>query len=189
MTGPTPGSTTPDRADEHRRFDDLFREHRATVLGFLVRRVEQPADAADLLAEVFLVAWRRLDAVPDGDRGRLWLYGVAHKLLSNHRRGRRRRDALTGELAAHLGRPGVVPGGDPAPQAAEVRAAIRSLPPDDRAILTLNAWEGLSSPEIAGVLGMNPSTVRVRLHRARARLRDQLDLPGRDGDQATAVTG
>jgi len=43
--------------------------------------------------------------------------------------------------------------------------------------------------EIAGVLGMNPSTVRVRLHRARARLRDQLDLPGRDGDQATAVTG
>jgi RNA polymerase sigma-70 factor, ECF subfamily len=178
---------TSDQTPQHRRFDELFREHRTAVLGFLVRRVHQPADAADLLADVFVVAWRRLDTVPDGERARLWLYGVAHNVLSNHRRGMRRREALAGELAAYLGRPGVVPTDESMPDAVEVRAAIAALPSDDQTIVTLNAWEGLSSAEIARVVGMNPSTVRVRLHRARARLRERLGLPSHEDDLPSAT--
>lgn len=97
-------------------------------------------------------------------------------------------DALTGELAAHLGRPEVIRPADSTSHAVEVREAINSLSPGDQTIVTLNAWEDLSSPEIADVLGMNPSTVRVRLLRARARLREQPGVPGYGGDLPTVAT-
>lgn len=70
----------------------------------------------------------------------------------------------------------------------DVRAAIATLAVDDQAIVTLNAWEGLSSREIAEALGMNPSTVRVRLHRARRRLREQLRLPAPEGELGAIAT-
>lgn len=86
MSPPPPGD-----ADARRvRFTDLFDRTHAPLLAYAVRRVADPADAADVVAETFLVAWRRLDDVPAGEAARPWLYGVARRVLANHYRGERR---------------------------------------------------------------------------------------------------
>lgn len=153
------------------QFEALYREHRAAVLSYLVRRVDDPADAADLLADVFLVAWRRIGDVPTGDAARPWLYGVARRTLANHRRGARRRSDLARELRAHLA-------DTPAPgtAAVDVVRALASLPELDREIVRLRSCEGLSHADIGLVIGLSEPTVRVRLHRVRQRLRRALSV-------------
>jgi RNA polymerase sigma factor (sigma-70 family) len=148
------------------RFDELFRDHHAPILRYLQRRTG-PSEAADLAAEVFLVAWRRLADAPT-DEARLWLYGVAHHVLSNHRRGQRRRAHLAVQLADALRR--ATPADEATALTLQVRAALATLPADDREVLTLTVWEELRPAEIAAVIGMEPGAVRVRLHRARSRL-------------------
>jgi RNA polymerase sigma-70 factor (ECF subfamily) len=163
-------------SDAEKRFDDLYRSTRRDVLAFLVRRVGRPADAADLLGDVYLVAWRRLDAVPGGSEARLWLFGVARRVLANHHRDARRRQSFTDGLAAAL----LHAGSASAPADAsvlhkdrlqEVRRAIEALNPADREVLTLAAWDHLTAAEISTVTGATPGAVRVRLHRARERVR------------------
>ncbi|MEV4259420.1 RNA polymerase sigma factor, partial [Spirillospora sp. NPDC049652] len=90
------------------RFEDLYAENRAKVLGYALRRTGDPQDAADVVAETFLVAWRRLDDVPPGDEARLWLYGVARRVLAGQRRGERRRSALGARLRSELAAAGPV---------------------------------------------------------------------------------
>jgi RNA polymerase sigma-70 factor (ECF subfamily) len=73
--------------DAHIRFRRLFDDAERDLLAYALRRVDRPEDAADVVAETFLVAWRRLDDVPPGAQARLWLYGVARRQLANQRRG------------------------------------------------------------------------------------------------------
>ncbi len=133
-----------------------------------MRRIPNGDDAADAVAETFLTAWRRLDDVPPGDQARLWLYGVARYVLANYRRGERRRcelsDRLRLDLAAGYRDPEY--SGD----LAGLGAAFASLAGADRELLSLVAWEGLDHGELAEVLGCSRNAVRIRLHRARARL-------------------
>jgi Sigma-70 region 2 len=88
--------------NDTRGFGLLFDEHRRAVLAYALRRVDDPADAADVLAETFLVAWRRLDEVPAGAGAKPWLLAVARRVLSNQRRGARRRIGLADRLAQEL---------------------------------------------------------------------------------------
>ena len=137
-----------------------------------MRRVEQPEDAADVVAETFLVAWRRRHEMPAGDEARLWLYGVARRVLANHHRGGLRRKRLGDRLrqritAAVVGRPGQR-GGRSARCPGRAGPARRL----DREVLTLTVWEGLEPREAAAVLQLSPAAVRTRLSRARARLRE-----------------
>ncbi len=161
-----------DEAGRRRRFEAMYAEHHARVLGYVLRRTDSPDDAADVLAETFLVAWRRLDDMPSGEVSHLWLYGVARRILANHHRGERRRsklaDRVRDELAARLPLP--APSGEGTPFA----AAFRSLSNDDREVLALHGWEGLDAGEIARVLGFSRNAARIRLHRARLRLRAAL---------------
>src|SRR5262249_25660963 len=90
------------------RFEALYAAHGRAILGSALRRVSRPADAADVVAEPFLVAWRRLDDVPPGAEARPWLSGVARRTLANHRRGERRRQRLGQRLGAAVG--DLVPG-------------------------------------------------------------------------------
>lgn len=168
----------PDDDAAHRaRFTALFDRTHGPLLAYAVRRVADPADAADVVAETFLVAWRRLDDVPDGDAARPWLFGVARRVLANHYRGERRRLALADRLRERL--VDVVPAHEPTDTT--LAQAMDRLPPDDRELLRLVAWEELARDEIAHVLGVPRATVRVRLHRARRRLREQLAaLDGQD---------
>jgi RNA polymerase sigma-70 factor, ECF subfamily len=166
------------------RFEELFNANSKAMLGYLLRRVQVPEDAADLVAEVFATAWRRIDDVPPGEEARLWLYGVARNVLANHRRGRTRRDRLADKLRTHLARQPYAP--EPSAATDAVRAALDRLSPEDREVLTLTAWEGLTSAEIGTLIGQEPATVRARLGRARERLRIVLDadLLASDAGQA-----
>lgn len=160
------------RLDEGEQFRLLYTSHFDALLGYALRRVSTPADAADVVSDTFLVAWRRRSHLPREDEARLWLYGVARNMLANQRRGDRRRDRLAERLrerlehSAHLFQH--------EPDDLGVRDALATLPELDREVLTLSAWEQLEPREIARVLGISAQTARARLSRARRRLRDAL---------------
>jgi RNA polymerase sigma factor (sigma-70 family) len=167
------------------QFDQLFEEHFRPILAYALRRVDEPADAADVAAETFLVAWRRIDDVPNGPDARLWLFGTARHVLSNQRRGDHRRGALADRLRDELD--GMVEADHASDgTTALVRHAMRSLKKDDREILALTCWEGLDPAQAATAMGIPPATARTRLHRARGRMRDALISLGWDADAAPA---
>ncbi len=155
------------------RFRRLYATYSRELLAFALRRVADPEDAADVLAETFLVAWRRGAEVPAGPAARAWLYGVARNVLANHQRGEHRRLRLAERLRSELA--GVAVDPFPHGRERELIAALAALAPEDREILTLTAWEDLSPREAARALGISAVAARSRLHRARRRLRRQLD--------------
>jgi RNA polymerase sigma-70 factor (ECF subfamily) len=160
-------------AERRHRYERLMLDNYAALLGYAARRVDQPADAADVVCDVFMVAWRRIDEVPAGHEGTLWLYGVARRTLANSHRSAKRRRALDIRLRAQVEAAQIEP-----PDAVitePVNEALARLSADDRELITLTAWEGLSPTEIAVVLDIEPGTIRVRLHRARRRLAKFLD--------------
>jgi RNA polymerase sigma-70 factor (ECF subfamily) len=125
--------------------------------------------ADDIVAETFLVAWRRLDDVPDDDP-LPWLLAVARNLWLNQRRGDRRHLAMVRRLPVPTAE---APPREPGDSAA-VREALAALPTTDQEVLRLVAWDGLTPDQAGTVLGCSPGAFRVRLHRARRRLADEL---------------
>jgi RNA polymerase sigma factor (sigma-70 family) len=175
------------------RFRRAYAGHFALMLAYAVRRVDRAEDAADVVSEIFLVAWRRRAELPPDGEIKLWLYGVARRVLANHRRGHLRRERLS-ERLRHRIADTVLIAADPGPQVTErlaVRAALARLGELDREVLTLTVWEGLSSVEAAEVLDLSPAAVRIRLFRARARLRELISqdsgLPGQELDVVTKL--
>lgn len=155
------------------RFDRLYVAYGRAVLAYALRRTATEQDAADVLAEVFLVAWRRLDEVPSTEGGRLWLYGVARHAVANQKRSERRRERLAERLRREL--PAAVQSVTaPAPEGGAIRWALGQLGAKDQEILRLAGWEELTAGEIATVLGISQVAARSRLHRARRRLRAAL---------------
>jgi RNA polymerase sigma-70 factor (ECF subfamily) len=179
-TQPGHGGVSAARAQA--RFERLYAEHGRALLAYAVRRVTDAQDAADVLAETFLVAWRRLDDVPEGEAARLWLYGVARRVLANQQRSERRRDRLAERLRHELAEALPVTPVATA-EAGAVHAALCGLGPEDQEVLRLCAWEDLAPAEIARVLGISQIAARSRLHRARRRLQTALeDMPGAQND-------
>ena len=163
------------------RFRSLYEAEFVAILGYAARRLERSSDAADVAAEVFTIAWRRIGDVPRGPDARLWLYGVARYVMSNQRRSNQRRGRLIDRLRGEL----QVMSNTSEPQSADlvaVRDALRALSNDDRELLLLTTWEGLSPTEIAVAMDIPAGTVRSRLHRARQQLRRELG-----GDNPTAA--
>ena len=151
-------------------FERLAERESPALLQYFVRRVDPIADAADLLADVLLVAWRRRDVIPpDAVEARMWLFGVARKTLNNHRRWRIRHDALAerlrGEVLLVDERAGVEVHRE------EALALLQPLNLLDREILTLVYWDGFRLDEVATLLKRNASTVRARHARALNKLR------------------
>jgi RNA polymerase sigma-70 factor (ECF subfamily) len=175
-------------SEEQAEFEALFRDTRAPLLAYLTRRAPSE-DAADLLGEVYLIAWRRRADLPPGEERRLWLYGVARRLLAEHHRSACARVDAEGE-AGDSSTP-ESPNEDDR-RGAAVRRALASLSDLDRELVTLTTWERLSTADAARVVGITAGTARVRLHRARARLarhprlRALLDDPDREVCEASA---
>jgi len=167
-----PGPPLAASEQRRRRFEAVYDAHRRAILGYALRRTGCADDAADVIAETFLTAWRRLDDIPPDPEARLWLYGVARRVLANHHRGERRRSALADRLRSDLAL-----GYDP-PEAdgeqALIAGAFRRLTDADRELLALAAWEGLDYGQIARVLGCSRNAVRIRLFRARKRFAAEL---------------
>ncbi len=150
---------------------DLLEATSGDLLAYFSRRVRCPEDAADLLAETLLIAWRRLDAWPASpERRRMWLFGIATNVLRNHRRAGVRRTALAERLRAVLER------STPADLGSEhaVRDAVFRLPEAQRELVMLVHWDGFTLADAAELVGTNPSTARSRYAAARAALRSAL---------------
>jgi len=139
------------------------------IVAYALRRARSREDALDAVSETFMTVWRRLDQVPPEPATIPWMFGVARRVLANQYRGADRQQRLETRLAETA---------SPSPadsEYAQVHAALDRLRPDDREILTLSVWDDLDNDEIAVVLGIRPSGVAVRLHRARKRLAAELD--------------
>ncbi len=148
---------------DREQFEALYAAHAGAVRAYAMRR-GPVADADDVVAEVFLIAWRRPQDVPADARG--WLLAVARRVQSNARRGSSRQEALRARLEHE--RPPTV-GADPLVDRRLIEALL-GLRESDREALLLIAWEGLTNHDAARVLGVRESTFGVRLHRAKRRL-------------------
>jgi RNA polymerase sigma-70 factor (ECF subfamily) len=171
-----------DRAD---RFDDLYRTHYLPVLRYARRRAD-PDTAGDVVAETFLIAWRRLDSLPAQQADVLpWLFGVARRVLANAERSRRRASRVTERLGQHS-RGQFVP--DAAGQVSErdrLARALATLSDCDQEVLRLIGWEELDLAGAAVAMGCSRPAMTVRLHRARRRLGKS--LAAIDNDVLAAV--
>jgi RNA polymerase sigma-70 factor (ECF subfamily) len=166
-------------------FEELYTRYAGAVRGYAMRRCD-PETADDVVADVFLVAWRRREALPAEPLP--WLLGTARRVLANHARGQTRRGRLLDRLAAE---PSAIATPAPAdgPESARLQAALASLNERDRELLLLMAWEGLELRQAAEVLGVRPNTLAVRFHRARQRLSAALEAHKADdgSDHASIV--
>ncbi|MGZ4445914.1 MAG: RNA polymerase sigma factor [Nocardioides sp.] len=150
---------------------DAVRDTSGDLLAYFERRVAVREDAADLVGETLLQAFRRADALPgDPERRRMWLFTIAAHVLANHRRSSRRRHALADRLRQHVT---AVPEPDPG-EAVGVRDAVLQLPSGQRDLVMLVHWDGFSVVDAAELLGLNASTARSRYAAARAALRQVL---------------
>ncbi len=156
--------------DRRRRFEGLFLTHYEAVLAYARRRTASE-QAQDVVAETFTVAWRRLADVPENARP--WLYAVARRVLANQRRGEQRRSALAERVASEPS-----PAAAPPPALArgsQLARVLEQLPEQEREALLLIAWDGMTPKQAAASLGCSRVALRVRLHRARARLTQELE--------------
>jgi RNA polymerase sigma-70 factor (ECF subfamily) len=166
----------PSERERIARFEAIFDESYEALLAYARRRVGGEGD--DVVAETLTIAWRRIDAVPSDPLP--WLFGVARKVISGQRRAIRRRAALVERIRR-----------DPAatdPSGGPILTALERLTARDREAILLVAWEGLSAEHAAEAMGTTAVAFRVRLHRARKRLRAQLDqLDGGVSPKTTVV--
>jgi RNA polymerase sigma-70 factor (ECF subfamily) len=170
-------SETDDPAVElEARIRELVAAESSKLLGFFLRRTDQPEDAADLVGEVFLTLWRRADDLPANDaEARMWLYGIARFTLSTHRRTGIRRSALTAELRDELAAATRNCSDDDNNESRQaVREALDELPTRQREIMFLVHWDGFTLIEVAKILNLKSATIRSRHARAGAHLRKAL---------------
>jgi RNA polymerase sigma factor (sigma-70 family) len=164
-------------------FSEFYRRHAQRVLGFATRRLHDPEEVADAVAIVFVTVVEAAAGFrPERGRAVSWLYGVAANVIAEQRRASAR-EART--LHRLRGRALIQPDDyadleravDAAATARQLYQAMDSLPAGERAVLELVALEQLTVREAASTLGIRPGTARVRLTRARRRLRDRLGDP------------
>ncbi len=163
------------------QFERLYRAHGQAVYRYCLRRTSRD-DAKDAMADVFAVAWRRFDSIPN-DEGQLpWLYAVARNVLSDRRRSHRRRDRLTAKIASHA--PESVEGPETqVVRSAEYQAvveAIGKLPQTDQEIIRLIEWEGLEREQVATMMFVSRAAIDKRMARAYKKLERLLKPEIRD---------
>ncbi|NEA51424.1 RNA polymerase sigma factor [Streptomyces sp. SID10815] len=172
---------------DEQRFTALYRAHHPAVQAYVRRRLDSRHGVDDVVAEVFLTAWRRLEDVPP--RAALpWLYATARRLLANTRRAEQRRLNLSEAVARHsVGRVD-----DPADGVAGHLAladAFGALREQDREVLRLVLWEELPPRQAAKALGCTAAAFHVRLHRARTRLRRHLAADAGPAQRVATILG
>jgi RNA polymerase sigma-70 factor (ECF subfamily) len=178
--------TTPQR----HAFHGLYEQHYPNVLAYCIRRAGH-TDAQDVAAEVFMIAWRKIDEVPADDGALPWLYGVAYRVISHQWRSNRRYSRLAARLAS------LRKGQEPSPEVQVVRrledqavaAAVARLRSADQEVLRLAGWEGLPHSDIARILGCSGAAVGQRLHRAKKRLAREIRASGPQWLQPPRVLG
>lgn len=157
---------------DERRFHAIVDATFVDVWRFVRRRCASPEDADDVVSEIYAVAWRRISDVPKADGARLWLFGVARRVLSNNRRSAARAVRLLDRIEADAARPDAEV--DHALSAA-LADALGTLSELDLSIVTMRNWDDLAVQEIATVVGLTPNAVSIRLHRVHRQLAAHID--------------
>ncbi|MFC8618367.1 RNA polymerase sigma factor [Micromonospora purpureochromogenes] len=161
----------------------MYQAHHRQVYAYAVTRAgRQLAD--EVVAETFLVAWRRLTELPTATP-LPWLLAVARNVVGERYRAEERQQAIAAEMRAWITDEelSVADVADGVAERAAVLTALAQLSDGDRELLTLVAWHGLTPGHAARVLGCSTATYYVRLHRARRHLKDamavatELELP------------
>jgi RNA polymerase sigma-70 factor (ECF subfamily) len=178
------------RAGDSGAFGLLFERHAKAIYNYCFRRTGDWALAEDLLSVVFLEAWRRRRKELEPGMVLPWLYGIATNVLRNQWRSQRRYAAALRRVPRPRDEPGFAEGADARVdderRMREVLATVAKLPRREQDVFALCAWAGLSYEEAATALGVPVGTVRSRLSRARARLKElELDPDfGHEGSEA-----
>jgi RNA polymerase sigma-70 factor (ECF subfamily) len=165
--------------DARARLEALYTSFAPDVQAYARRRIDGTA-VDDVVADVFVAAWRKIEQVPEAPLP--WLLGVARKVIANHARSARRRSALTRRLSTGEPRLSAV-----ADESGDIIRALASLPERDREALMLIAWEGLNQGEAAAVIGCSPALFRVRFHRAKKKLKRAIDVSAEESQLADEV--
>lgn len=175
-------SRAPDR--EH-TFKSLYGAVYPDLLRFVQRRAH-PDHAEDVVADAFLVVWRRLDELPGPhDDARAWVFGITRNILLNKQRGEQRRRALGVRLADATTLPYADSDAELVVSRVDLDKAWSLLSEVHQEVLGLAVFEELRAPQAAAVLGISPVAFRLRLSRARRALRLHLDhLPQPSGTPA-----
>lgn len=169
------------RAGAPGAFEEFVIAHQHRVFSVAFRMVGARAEAEDVAQETFLRAHRHLADFRGDSRLSTWLYAIAARLSLDHLAARHRRPLVSADEERDIAESAPDGAGGPGDEAerGELRAAllraIDELPEDRRIVVVLRDLEGLAYEEIAAALGIELGTVRSRLHRARAELRNKLE--------------
>ena len=178
------------RGTPENRFRSAYRTYYRQVYVYFRRRTDIES-ARDGCADTFLVAWRRIDDLPNEPETLAWLYGVARRVLANQWRTRKRTTRLRDRLM------GFGSESAPSPETLVVRAphiqnvldALDRLKPIDREVLLLSEWEDQSHKEIAATVGCKPHAVDQRIYRAKHRLEAELRRIESDSSEPLGQVG
>jgi RNA polymerase sigma-70 factor (ECF subfamily) len=182
MGSPTDAEVIGRSLGEPEAFGLIYDRHAPTLLRFLGRRAGAKV-AEGLVGELFRIAFERRKTFDASRASALpWLYGIGSHLLAKHRRAEARRLRANARMAAAgeaIDRRATTAALDARVLFPRVADAIESLPDDERETLLLFAWEELPYQSVAEALNLPIGTVRSRLSRARARLRELLEPNGK----------
>jgi RNA polymerase sigma factor (sigma-70 family) len=157
--------------NRHEKFEVLYAANIKDLLSYALRRSANAHDAVETLSEALVVAWRRIDDVPEGIEARLWLFGVMRNVLNNSRRSSRRQKRLIEKVSSLLESDLQDETRPPDPRTSRVHEALKQLKPIEAEVIRLSVWEELTSSQISILLQIPPETVRTHLHRGRSKLR------------------
>jgi RNA polymerase sigma-70 factor (ECF subfamily) len=160
------------------RFRLIYETNYPRILAYALRRTASPEDAADVVSETFATAWRRLADLPSGEETPLWLYGVARRILANHRRQEHQRGRLKEMLATDYEESAWRD--TPPSDFTALKRAWSRLGPEDQDLLGLLVWEALTNDQIAKIVGCSRNVAKLRIHRARKRFARELTRAGID---------
>lgn len=151
-------------------FRAIYEAHYQHISAYARRRVSE-TDMEDVVADTFLVAWRRMEAMPSGELTLPWLYGVARRVVSQRQRSGGRRVRLLARLGGLRDDDrSTMVDSETLDDQALVRSALALLRGGDQEILRLSEWEEMTPSELAVTLDCSTNAVAIRLHRARRRL-------------------
>jgi RNA polymerase sigma-70 factor (ECF subfamily) len=167
--------SAPSRSQREASFELLYETCYRDIAAYVTRRTS-PNDVGDVVAKVFAVAWRRFEHVPEPPDDRLWLFGVARRCLSDHRRSNSRQLRLRARLAREpVAGPSNGLSNNDDPRLALVVSAMAGLGPNDREALQLVLWEGLTHAQAATVLQCTVNAFEIRYRRARNIVKESVE--------------
>lgn len=160
------------RGGDRAAFEALFRRFHRPLAAYLLRLTGRPEAVDELVDDTLLVVWRQADRFDGRSRLSTWIFGIAYKKALKHLERRRREESRTGESDAEPVAP------EDGPERLQVRreltrqvaAALDKLSAEQRGVVVLTYYHGLSYPEIAEVMDCPVGTVKTRMFHARRKL-------------------